>query len=199
LDGQADQIKERTIGVEVFGRKPSYDTNEDHVVRTAAGELRKRLAIISVLGEVHEPSFATRRLNITTLVWPSYAGGVASRQSSSWIGIVQTDRSRQIIYGDKEGESVIGDLTCNVIQLRMHVEDQHVAFSYSIDGGASFLPVRAATPFSFSWWKASRPALFTFNTLSKGPFGSIDVDWVRSAPSDTMTTHDGKQMTAAQP
>lgn len=45
LAGQADQIKERTIGVEVFGRKPSYDTNEDHIVRTAAGELRKRLAI----------------------------------------------------------------------------------------------------------------------------------------------------------
>ena len=37
LDGEADQIKERTIGVDVFGRKPSYDTNEDHVVRTAAG------------------------------------------------------------------------------------------------------------------------------------------------------------------
>lgn len=45
LDGSADQIKERTIGVEVFGRRPSYDTNVDHVVRTAAIELRKRLAI----------------------------------------------------------------------------------------------------------------------------------------------------------
>jgi hypothetical protein len=45
LCGDADQIKERTIGVEVFGRPPSYDTNEDHVVRTAASELRKRLAI----------------------------------------------------------------------------------------------------------------------------------------------------------
>jgi hypothetical protein len=45
LDGQAEQIKERTIGVDVFGRNPSYDTNEDHVVRTAAVELRKRLAI----------------------------------------------------------------------------------------------------------------------------------------------------------
>src|ERR1700691_94380 len=45
LNGSADQIKERTIGVEVFGRKPSYDTNLDHVVRTAATELRKRLAI----------------------------------------------------------------------------------------------------------------------------------------------------------
>jgi len=45
LAGATDQIKERTIGVEVFGRDPSYDTNVDHVVRTAAIELRKRLAI----------------------------------------------------------------------------------------------------------------------------------------------------------
>jgi len=44
LSGSADQIKERTIGVEVFGRNPSYDTNSDHIVRTAAVELRKRLA-----------------------------------------------------------------------------------------------------------------------------------------------------------
>jgi hypothetical protein len=45
LSGSADSIKERTIGVEVFEREPSYDTNLDHVVRTAATELRKRLAI----------------------------------------------------------------------------------------------------------------------------------------------------------
>ncbi len=44
LAGMADQIKERAIGVEVFGRDPSYDTNVDHIVRTAATELRKRLA-----------------------------------------------------------------------------------------------------------------------------------------------------------
>ena len=45
LNGSGDQIKERTIGVEVFGRSSSYDTNLDHIVRTAATELRKRLAI----------------------------------------------------------------------------------------------------------------------------------------------------------
>jgi hypothetical protein len=45
LNGSANQIKERTIGVEVFGRQPTYDTNLDHIVRTAATELRKRLAI----------------------------------------------------------------------------------------------------------------------------------------------------------
>jgi hypothetical protein len=45
LNGSSRQIKERTIGVEVFGREPTYDTNLDHIVRTAATELRKRLAI----------------------------------------------------------------------------------------------------------------------------------------------------------
>jgi hypothetical protein len=44
LDGDADSLKERAIGVDVFGREPDYDTNIDHVVRTTAGEVRKRLA-----------------------------------------------------------------------------------------------------------------------------------------------------------
>lgn len=37
-------IKERTLGVEVFGRRPGYDTNDDPVVRTTAGQIRRRLA-----------------------------------------------------------------------------------------------------------------------------------------------------------
>lgn len=45
LQGEGERIKERTIGVEVFGRDPDYDTNLDHVVRTAASDLRKRLVI----------------------------------------------------------------------------------------------------------------------------------------------------------
>src|ERR1022692_149574 len=44
LDGHIDQVKERTLGVEVFGRDPKYDTNLDPVVRTTAGEIRKRIA-----------------------------------------------------------------------------------------------------------------------------------------------------------
>jgi hypothetical protein len=44
LDGNPDRIKERTVGVEVFGRELEYDTNHDSVVRNAAIEVRKRLA-----------------------------------------------------------------------------------------------------------------------------------------------------------
>jgi hypothetical protein len=37
-------LKERTIGIEVFHRAPDYDTANDHVVRSAMSEVRRRLA-----------------------------------------------------------------------------------------------------------------------------------------------------------
>ena len=44
LAGFPSELKERTLGVEVFGRQPDYDTNADPVVRATAGEIRKRIA-----------------------------------------------------------------------------------------------------------------------------------------------------------
>lgn len=44
LAGEGDSLKERNIGVDVFGRTVDYDTSSDHVVRSAASEIRKRLA-----------------------------------------------------------------------------------------------------------------------------------------------------------
>src|SRR5260370_2806412 len=44
LAGLPGELKERTLGVEVFGRQPDYDTNADPVVRATAGEIRKRIA-----------------------------------------------------------------------------------------------------------------------------------------------------------
>lgn len=43
LDGNSGQLKERTVGVRVFGLDPAYDTSTNPVVRVSAGELRKRL------------------------------------------------------------------------------------------------------------------------------------------------------------
>jgi hypothetical protein len=43
LKGAGAELKERSIGIEVFGRAPSYDANADPVVRITAGEVRKRL------------------------------------------------------------------------------------------------------------------------------------------------------------
>jgi hypothetical protein len=44
LQGQTEDLKERTLGIVVFQRKPDYDTTLDPVVRTTAGEVRKRIA-----------------------------------------------------------------------------------------------------------------------------------------------------------
>ena len=44
LAGRGALLKERLIGVNVFGRRLDYDTNEDPIVRARAAEIRKRLA-----------------------------------------------------------------------------------------------------------------------------------------------------------
>lgn len=44
LSGTADNIKERTLGIEIFGRDADYDTASDPIVRVTAAEIRKRTA-----------------------------------------------------------------------------------------------------------------------------------------------------------
>ena len=43
LGGHFDDLKERILGVELFGRSPSYDTGDDAIVRVTACDVRKRL------------------------------------------------------------------------------------------------------------------------------------------------------------
>lgn len=45
LAGHADMLKERTIGIELFGRSTSYEPSDDATVRVKAGDVRKRLGI----------------------------------------------------------------------------------------------------------------------------------------------------------
>ena len=44
IAGHLDSLKERAIGVELFGRSPSYDTGEDAIVRVTASDVRRRLS-----------------------------------------------------------------------------------------------------------------------------------------------------------
>jgi len=44
IEGRGDQLKERTLGIEVFGRPAGYDTTSDPIVRVTAAEIRKRIA-----------------------------------------------------------------------------------------------------------------------------------------------------------
>ncbi len=72
FEGKAGQIKEYSIGVEVFGRSESYDQNSDSIVRVEANRLRKRLA------EFYSSDGASHRLKITIPVGqyvPEFASG----------------------------------------------------------------------------------------------------------------------------
>src|SRR6202046_148959 len=43
IAGHCESLKERVIGMELFGRSPTYDTGEDAIVRVTASDVRKRL------------------------------------------------------------------------------------------------------------------------------------------------------------
>jgi hypothetical protein len=73
VQGEGDQLKERNVGTEVFGKGSRYDPAIDSTVRVAASELRKRLALYYL-----EPEHA-RELRFSlplgtyapTFQWPS--------------------------------------------------------------------------------------------------------------------------------
>src|SRR5579862_3131077 len=44
LAGDIEKIKERTLGIEIFGKDADYDTSTDPIVRVTAAEIRKRVA-----------------------------------------------------------------------------------------------------------------------------------------------------------
>ncbi len=55
LAGRADRLKGYTIGVEVFGRDPAFDPQNDPVVRMEAGKLRRRLDLYYLEGGRADP------------------------------------------------------------------------------------------------------------------------------------------------
>ena len=44
VNGQADLLKERTLGIEIFAKSAAYDPALDPIVRVTAAEIRKRIA-----------------------------------------------------------------------------------------------------------------------------------------------------------
>src|SRR5215471_12550735 len=45
LAGDADRLKEYTVGLEAFGKPPTYDPKRDSIVRLQMGRLRQKLAV----------------------------------------------------------------------------------------------------------------------------------------------------------
>ena len=95
LDGPAESLKERSIGIEVFQRTPDYDTGDDSIVRVKASELRKRLAQyyrvapdgpvqIDLPAGAYQPEFRWREGS--PIAGATRAGQRRSRRSWAWMG-----------------------------------------------------------------------------------------------------------------
>jgi hypothetical protein len=99
LAGHSDLLKERTIGIDVFGRPASYDPSDDATVRVKAGEVRKRLGLfyagegqadeirIELPGGTYVPEF--RRVEqqapvVDTITPPPVAQTAVPRPTPRW-------------------------------------------------------------------------------------------------------------------
>ncbi len=125
---------------------------------------------------LHGPkSRITTRIDVTRMTDGERAGLTLFGVGPSWIGVVQAGGMRRITLASKGVETAGPPLTAGTLSLRADVgAEQTVRYSYSVDG-KRFTPFGDAIPLArFSWWKGSRPALFTFNTGGAG--GSIDAD-----------------------
>ena len=98
----------------------------------------------------------------------------------SWIGVVQSQGQRHLTFAVGGIETSGPVLDVESVVLRMQVAAAQAQYSYSIDGGKTFRELGAKAPMLFSWWKAARPALFTFNSdpHARRP-GLADFDWLR--------------------
>lgn len=124
----------------------------------------------------------TARLDISRLKDGQRAGLSLFGVRPSWIGAVRDGRATHLTLSSEGGETRGPLVKAKTIQLRAEVtEDQKVRYAYSLDDGRSFQPMGEPIQLArFSWWKGSRPALFTFSKGEAG--GAVDIDWIRLEP-----------------
>lgn len=79
LSGDVKELKERCLGMELFGRDAGYDTTRDSIVRVAATDLRKRLAAYYERADACSPRPSVRFLlpagsYLLDCQWPGDSG-----------------------------------------------------------------------------------------------------------------------------
>jgi len=126
----------------------------------------------------------TARIDVGNMVEGQRAGVAMFGVRPSWIGVVRANGENRVTLASAGVETAGPVLAGRLIELRIAVgPEQTATHSYSVDGGRSFRPFGEAIPLArFSWWKGSRPALFSYvrpAPRTEARRGWIDVDWFR--------------------
>lgn len=120
----------------------------------------------------------TTRIDISRMADGQRAGLTLFGVKPSWIGVVRENGKNCLALASAGEEQSGPTITANALELRAEVDErQMVHYSYSLDG-RSFRPMGDKIALArFSWWKGSRPSLFTFTRGRSG--GTVDIDWFR--------------------
>lgn len=129
---------------------------------------------------LHGPATTiTTRLEIGGLRDGQRAGLAVLQVQPNWIGVVQTAGVRRLTFSSAGAQQAGPVISQVAVQLRLAIDDEKVSYSYSLDDGASFVPLGQTVKLRFSWWKGARPALFTYGDSESG---SADFDWLHVEP-----------------
>ncbi|MBZ5579719.1 MAG: glycoside hydrolase 43 family protein [Acidobacteriia bacterium] len=122
--------------------------------------------------------YAEALLDVTGMTDGQQAGLGMFIKQPHWIGVAQAGGRRRLILHTGAGETPGPALETNQVELRVHVENEAAAYSYSLDGGKTFLPLGEPMPIVFSWWKGARICLLSFTDKGSEPGGYVDIDWL---------------------
>lgn len=124
-------------------------------------------------------SVITTRLDATGLVEGQRAGLAMFGAGIGAIGAIRKDGQTRIIFSLRGVDTLGPAVPAGAIDLRVTVVDQAAHYSYSRDGGRSFVDMGGGVLPRFSWWKGARPALFSYGDPAQAKPGVADFDWVR--------------------
>jgi beta-xylosidase len=121
----------------------------------------------------------TTRMDLRHLSNGDQVGLSLFDQSLSYIGVAQTNGHYELVASYQGCKLPGPPVRGKKVQLRAVVHIDKVRYSYSLDDGRTFHALGQPNTLTFSWWKASRPALFAFSTVRHGYKESfVDVDWL---------------------
>ncbi|WP_338761456.1 glycoside hydrolase 43 family protein [Massilia sp. METH4] len=165
-------------------------------LRIEAGKARHLVGARNTLTQILQgpASEITTRIELAGMGDGQRAGLTLFGVKVPWIGVARAGATTYLTYANGGEETRGPRIDGGSIVLRATVRaDQTVQFSYALDGTSGFTDFGPVTPLAkFSWWKGSRPGVFTYVRASEDEPRSnatpdqirrnyIDIDWFRVA------------------